>query len=298
MSRRFLAGILGSLAITMTARAQTSAVPLYATAKVDGTDNVYIFRYAGHQSMFVVTPAGVIATDPISHRRPAAKAYIEEIRKITRAPIRYVIYSHAHYDHIAGGQPFKELGATFVAHRNVQKRLTELAAIGNAQDVVPPDELVDSKKTITLGGTRLELLYVGKNHSDSSLLMKLPKERILFAVDCIPIQTVGFRIMADDFLPDTEEAIAKVLTMNDWDRLIPGHPGANNIQIGTRQDVRDALTYLRDLSAAAKKAFEEGKCYDQAEKEIRLPRYENWAGYGPFLPMNVERYCDFWNRGL
>jgi hypothetical protein len=43
--------------------------------------------------MFVVTKAGVIVTDPISLRRPAAKAYIEEIRKITQAPIKYAAIS-------------------------------------------------------------------------------------------------------------------------------------------------------------------------------------------------------------
>ena len=46
-----------------------TAPPPTATTKV--TDNVYIFRYGGHQAMFIVTPAGVIATDPISLRRPA-----------------------------------------------------------------------------------------------------------------------------------------------------------------------------------------------------------------------------------
>ena len=85
------------------------AAPLFATTKVEGTDNVYVFRYQNHQSMFVVTPAGVIATDPISYGRPqAAKTYIDEIKKVTKAPIKYLIYSHHHYDHIAGGKPFKD----------------------------------------------------------------------------------------------------------------------------------------------------------------------------------------------
>jgi len=53
-----------------------AAPPPTATTKV--TDNVYIFRYVGHQAMFIVTPAGVIATDPISLRRPA-KPYIDDI---------------------------------------------------------------------------------------------------------------------------------------------------------------------------------------------------------------------------
>ena len=54
------------------------AAPLFATTKVEGTDNAYVFRYQNHQSMFIVTPAGVIATDPISYGRPqAAQAYLD-----------------------------------------------------------------------------------------------------------------------------------------------------------------------------------------------------------------------------
>ena len=92
---------------------------------MEGTDNVYVFRYGGHQSMFIVTPQGVIATDPISLLRPA-KPYIDAIKAVTDKPVKYVIYSHHHYDHIAGGKPFKDLGATFIAHRRAKERLLEL----------------------------------------------------------------------------------------------------------------------------------------------------------------------------
>ena len=102
---------------------------MFATTKVEGTDNVYIFRYQNHQAMFVVTPAGVIVTDPISYGRPqAAKAYLDEIRKITQAPIKYLIYSHHHYDHIAGGKVFMNAGATVVSHRRAKERLAQLKA--------------------------------------------------------------------------------------------------------------------------------------------------------------------------
>ena len=275
------------------AKAQTAQAPLFATTKVDGTDNVYIFRYQGHQSMFVVTKAGVIATDPISLRRPAAKAYIEEIRKVTKAPIKYVIYSHAHYDHIAGGQPFKDAGATFIAHRNAKARIVELKPAA----VVVPDQVGDRKKVITLGGTTLELIYVGRNHSDSMLVMRLPKEKIIFTVDWIPLGAVQFREMADTYVPDIEQGLKAVIAM-DWDRMIAGHPGPGGRQIGTKDDARNQLAYLQDLSAAVKKAVSEGKSYADAEKEIKLPKYEKWGGYEPFLPMNIERYYDFHNRGI
>jgi glyoxylase-like metal-dependent hydrolase (beta-lactamase superfamily II) len=295
-----IAAALVSAALATAAHAQPApgqpapaAPPLFATTKVDGTDNVYIFRYQGHQSMFIVTPEGVIATDPIGLRRPqAVTTYIDEIKKITPAPIKYVIYSHSH-DHIAGGKPFKDLGATFVAHQNAK---TVLAA-RNHPDVVIPDETVDTKKTISLGGTDLELIYVGKNHSDNSLVMRLPKEKIIFAVDFIPLQGVQFRGMADNFLPDLEDSIKKVLAM-DWERIIPGHPGAGGRQTGTKEDAQIDLGYLEELSAEVKKAAAEGKCYDTAMKEIKLPKYEKLSGYGPYLSGNIERYCDYYGRGI
>jgi glyoxylase-like metal-dependent hydrolase (beta-lactamase superfamily II) len=261
-----------------------------ATTKV--ADNVYIFRYVGHQSMFIVTPEGVIATDPISLRRPA-KPYIDAIQAVTKAPIKYVIYSHSHFDHTAGGQPFKDLGATFVAQRNAKERILEL----KPQDVVVPDQVVDGKRTITLGGTSLELLYLGKNHSDSTLVMRLPKEKIIFTVDWIPIEGVQFREMADTYVPDIEDGLKKVIAM-DWETLIPGHPGPGGKQTGTKDNARDDLAYLMDISAAVKKEVSDGKSYDDAVKDITLPKYQAWPNYKAFLPMNIERYYDFWNRGI
>ncbi len=185
--------------------------PMFATSKVEGTDNVYVFRYQFSQAMFVVTPAGVIATDPIGLGRPqAVTTYIDEIKKVTNAPIKYVIYSHHHYDHITGGKPFKDLGATFVAQRNAKARIE---AVKNP-DVVMPTVWVDQQMNIRLGGTTLELNYVGRNHSDNSLVMRLPKEKIIFAVDFIPIQALPFRVMLDNWPLELEESIKKVIAMD------------------------------------------------------------------------------------
>jgi glyoxylase-like metal-dependent hydrolase (beta-lactamase superfamily II) len=275
------------LAVAVAAQAQTPA-PTFATTKVEGTENVYVFRYQFHQSMFVVTPDGVIATDPISENRPAAEAYVAEIRKITQAPIRYVVYSHNHPDHIAGGKPFKDAGATFVAHSAAKDRLTKMARA----DIVIPDETVDDKRTIALGGTELELLYVGKNHSDNSLVMRLPKEKLLFAVDFVSVQSLNFRNMPDSYLPDWNESLKRVLAL-DWDRVIPGHPGPGG-RLGTKADVQNLLTYMEEVSAEAKKLFDAGQCTEAGIREVKMPKYANWTQYEQWLPLNVERYCTFW----
>ncbi len=50
--------------------------------------------------------------------------YIDEIKKVSNGqPIRYLVYSHPHYDHIAGGKPFKDAGARIIAHRDTQAQL-------------------------------------------------------------------------------------------------------------------------------------------------------------------------------
>lgn len=270
------------------------AAPLFATTKVEGTDNVYIFRYQNHQAMFIVTPQGVIATDPISYGRPqAAQAYLDEIRKITKAPIKYLIYSHHHYDHIAGGEPFKKAGATVVAHRRAKERLAAL----KPSIVTMPDETVGDKRTIKLGGTTLELHYTGRNHSDSSLVMFLPKEKLIFAVDFNSLGAVPSRLAVNDSYPgDWENSLKKTLAL-DWDRQIPGHPGPGG-RLGTKKDMEQQLAFLTDLSAAVKKASDEGKCFDPATKEVRLPQHGSLAGYEANIEWNVHRWCGFWGRGI
>src|ERR1700759_3053241 len=146
---KLVRGFAIGLGLTLMASvASARNAPAVSTKKADGTDNVYLFRYGGHQAIFIVTSQGVIATDPISYLRPA-KPYIDAIKAVTDKPIKYVIYSHHHYDHIAGGQPFKELGARFVAHKRAKERLLELKKQNSLlADIVMPDQVVDDKKTI------------------------------------------------------------------------------------------------------------------------------------------------------
>jgi glyoxylase-like metal-dependent hydrolase (beta-lactamase superfamily II) len=293
MSYALAGAALAAACLFIAAQAQQPAPAPFATTKVDGTENVYIFRYGNAQSMFVVTSEGVIATDPISYGRPqAAVTYVDEIRKVTNQPIKYVVYSHHHFDHIAGGKPFKDAGATFIAHRRAKERLEVL----KDPHTVIPDDSFRKDKTLKLGDTRLELTYLGLNHSDSSIVMRLPKEKVLFAVDFITVGSVPARGMIDSHPLEWEESLKKVMTM-DFDKLIPGHPGAPGGRLGTKEDVQAMLTFLQDASAAVKAEAQAGKCWDGVEKELKLPKYSSWAGYENGLPFVLRRYCGLWGRG-
>lgn len=292
--QRLAAACVAALVMSGAALAQQPAQrPPIQTTKVEGTEGVYIFRNGGHQAMFVVTPDGVIATDPVAYGRPTGgQAYVDEIRKVTDKPIRYLVYSHHHYDHIAGGKAFKDAGATVIAHWKAKQRLEALA---DPHTVLPDEAVPDAGRTLTLGGTTLELSYLGLNHSDSTLVMRLPKERIVFIVDTIPVGTIPGRGMIDFHPLETEAFVERVLAL-DWDRLIPGHPGPGD-RLGTKKDAADQLQLLRTASAEMKKLAQAGKCWDAAEAEFKLPMYESWPGYAAGLPFIARRYCGLWGRG-
>ena len=281
------------VALSLGAQAQAPARPQIATTKVEGTDNVYVFRNGGHQAMFVVTRDGVIATDPVAYGRPTGgQDYVNEIRKVTDKPIKYLIYSHHHFDHIAGGKAFKDAGAKIIAHQRVKERLSVLK---DPHTVLPDESVSDKGRIIKLGGTTLELWYLGLNHSDSTLVMNLPKEKIIVVVDTIPVGQVPGRGMIDFYPLEAEQFIKKVLAL-DWERLIPGHPGVND-RLGSKKDAEDQLQLLQDASAEMKTMAQDGKCWEPAEKELKMSKYQSWPGYAAGLPLIARRYCGLWGRG-
>lgn len=296
MSRLRIAAWVAAAAMAVAAAlpaAAQQARPPFATTKVEGTDNVYIFRNGGHQAMFIVTSDGVIATDPVAYGKPdGGRIYVDEIRKITSKPIKYVVYSHHHYDHIAGGKAFKDAGATFVSHANAKKRLVPL----KDPHTVIPDKTFRKSMTLKLGGTTLELIYLGTNHSDSNIVMRLPKEKLIFLVDTIPVGAFPGRGFIDIDPLATEVFIEKVLKL-DWQRMIPGHPGNPNDRLGTKEDAQNILTLMREASADMKKLAQEGKCWEPAEREYKMPKYASWPGYEAGMPLVARRYCGVWGRG-
>jgi glyoxylase-like metal-dependent hydrolase (beta-lactamase superfamily II) len=286
-----IAGLLAAPADAQEQTAGPAKRPTIETRKVENTDNVYIFRNGNHQAMFIVTKAGVIATDPVAYGKPnGGKQYIDEIRKITKQPIRYLIYSHHHYDHIAGGKAFKDAGATIVGHVNVRRRLAPL----NDPNTPLPDQLVRNNRTINLGGTTLELRYVGRNHSDSTLVMRLPREKIIFVVDLLPVGRMPGRGMIDFYPLEAEQSIKRILAM-DWERLIPGHLDGG--RIGSKKSVEEQLKLLQLASAEGKRLGQSGKCWLPGEKEFTIAGYEKFEGYASGLPFVARRYCGLWGRG-
>ena len=105
--------------------------------------DVYRFHDKFHVSVFMVTDDGVIATDPIT---PDAAAWLNnEIRERFDKEVKYVIYSHDHQDHVAGGAAFN--GATVIAHENAREPISK-----GEFPIVMPDITFTDEMAVELGG--------------------------------------------------------------------------------------------------------------------------------------------------
>jgi glyoxylase-like metal-dependent hydrolase (beta-lactamase superfamily II) len=272
-SKRWKLGVsIGSALLALMVSWALAQTPIREITQLAG--EVYRFRNNNHYSIFAVTPAGIIATDPINAE--AAQWLKAELQRRFGQPVKYVVYSHDHADHIAGGEIFADT-AVVVAHENAKS-----AILGERRPTAVPQVTFSERMTIDLGGTVLELAYVGRNHSDNSIVMRFPKERLLFAVDFIPVEAMAFRDFPDAYIEDWIESLSQVELM-DFDILVPGHG-----PVGRKEHVRMFREYMEDLRGAVLQYAREGKSVEEMKTLIKLPKYEKWAGYQQMFPLNIE----------
>ena len=254
-------------------------------------DGLYVFRWWVYRNIFIVTDDGVIVTDPMNPK--AAKLLRSEIRKVTDKPVKYVVYSHNHHDHISGGNIFKEEGAQFVGHENVLKELGD-----HPSPVTPmPDITFNDRYTLELGNRTLELEYFGPNHGESLVVMRLPEEKILFIVDIVTPRRVAFRGMPD-FWPDEWVRSLNEIEQMDFQYVVSGHGPHTEPAIDPASVVMEQRLYLEDLMVAVKSAMDSGvHSPDALREKVKLPKYAGWQYYDEWLPMNIERIWAYYHMG-
>jgi len=270
--KRILTGCLILASLLLPSLTNAEEVSNKKISRIAG--DLYRFQNKFHYSVFLVTPEGIIVTDPITSN--AAKWLKAELAKRFKQPVKYLIYSHDHVDHIAGGEVFADT-AVVIAHENARADI-----ISEKRPTAVPDITFSDKMTIELGGKTVELTYVGRGHSDNMIVMRFPAERALFAVDFIPVKAVAWKNMTDAYIPDWMEAIKKVETM-DFDILVPGHGS-----IGTKADASAFRGYMETLYDEVVRAARDGKSLQEMQKNIRLDKYKNWHLYEKMLPLNIE----------
>lgn len=262
--------ILASFAFAAPALAQGTAKR--AITNIAG--DLYRFQNNFHYSVFLVTPDGVIVTDPIN--ADAARWLKAEIKKRFDKPIKYLILSHDHSDHSAGGEVFADT-ATVIAHENAKATI-----IGEGRPTAIPDITFSDTMTVSLGGKNVELTYIGASHSDNLIVMNFPAERTLFAVDIVTVRRVAYKTLSDSYFPGWIGALRKIEAI-DFDILAPGHG-----PLGVKADVADNRGYMGALYNGVLDGLRKGETLESLKASLTLDAYKEWGRYKEWRPLNIE----------
>ena len=251
-----------------------------ASAVADG-----VYRFApgnGYTSLFVVTTDGVIAIEPVNTKH--ARGMLAAIKSVTDQPVRFLLHSHNHWDHSAGGMVFRRAGAKIIAHKEAFDWMK-----GNPHaDMVLPDEAWEGKrKDIKLGNTTVELHYVGMSHGLGMTVFRVAEQKVAYIADIVTPKRVLFSIVPDFNVNEWKRALTEVETL-DFDKAVFSHPGDEGA-VGSKEDVIATREFIQDLQNAIYAEFKKGTGFGQIPQAVKLPKYENWAMYKEWLPLNVWR---------
>jgi glyoxylase-like metal-dependent hydrolase (beta-lactamase superfamily II) len=241
-------------------------------------DGVHVLNYRYlNQNIGVIVGRDEVAVVDTRSSPAQAREILEDLRRSTHLPVRIVVDTHGHSDHAFGNRVFRP--AKIWGHRRCpeflratgekQRRDTmkdlplEADAIA-ALALDPPDQLVDDRATIDVGGRRVDLLYLGRGHTDNDIVIHVPGVAVLFAGDLVTKSEFPF---FGDAYPLDFPATVEALGALPWETLVTGHGGLGD---------HDYLAYHQDrvakLADVARRAHAAKVPWRDVVGEVTLPK--------------------------
>jgi glyoxylase-like metal-dependent hydrolase (beta-lactamase superfamily II) len=211
--------------------------------------NLYWVTDGTYQSAFLTTSDGVVLLDApptIGHNIQRAVDEIASANGVSNK-VTHLIYSHHHADH--GGASFLfDKNATRIGHEETRRLL-----LRDDDPARPPnEETFGDRRTLEIGGERIDLAWHGANHSPDNILIHLPDHDTLMLIDIVnPGWAPVYISNLTEDIPSYIEAPANALAYS-WKHFIGGHLG----RLGTRDDVRLHQQYMADISASVRTAID------------------------------------------
>jgi glyoxylase-like metal-dependent hydrolase (beta-lactamase superfamily II) len=240
--------------------------PAIGWARKEIAPGLHWVTNGSEQAVFLVTATEVLLLDAPPSMTDAIQAALDEV---TSVPVKTIVYSHYHADHIGGAGRWAQ-GATIVAHEATTAILTERA---DPARPLPTQSFTD-ELVLDVGGVEVRLAYPGPNHAPGNLFAYFPAQRALVAIDLVWPGWVPFYALgqATD-VPGYRAAVAALLDY-DFDVFVGGHVG----RTGAREDIETTVAYLDEIWTEAAGALAAISIYQVAEEY----GYEN-----PYLLIDV-----------
>jgi glyoxylase-like metal-dependent hydrolase (beta-lactamase superfamily II) len=205
---------------------------------------------------FLVDPAGVVAIDAGTTEQ-SARAAMKALREVTDAPVRYVILTHSHWDHVGGLAAVREAGTVVIARANFAQELSRMRSsqgtfnwFFGSQPVgldVHVDRVVSANESLRHGGLEIRLIPVSGGETEDALFVHLPKQGLLFVGDVF-MPYVGPPFLSEGSPEGYLDALATVRSIAPR-KLIHGHPPLTRFfNVDALPGLETALRSLYDRS--------------------------------------------------
>lgn len=246
-------------------------------------DNVYSYvdiKGSSPQNSFganagiIIGKDGIVVVDTLISAKEAQR-FINDIRKISDKPIKYVVNTHYHLDHAFGNAEFEKLGAIIISHVNDDQNLRKNgeAALKGAKEfgltendmegtvLAYPALTFNDRMNLDMGDQKVELIYTGNAHTNGSIIVYLADKKILFAGD---ILFTGYHpFLAEGDIKSWGKVLDYIGKM-DAVTIIPGHGSISN-----KKDVTDMKNYLIAFDKNAKRLAAKSKDIEYVFSEIK-----------------------------
>jgi glyoxylase-like metal-dependent hydrolase (beta-lactamase superfamily II) len=207
--------------------------------------NLYWVTDGTYQAAFLTTPDGVVLFDApptIGHNLQRAIDQIAAANGVSNQ-VTHLVYSHHHADH-AGASSLFDPGVVRIGHEETRRLL-----LRDDDPARPPnEERFQDRRTLEIGGERIELAWHGPNHSPDNIVIHLPDHNTLMLVDVVnPGWAPVYLSNLTEDIPGYLQAPATALSY-PWKHFIGGHLG----RLGSRDDVRLHQQYMADIAASVR----------------------------------------------
>jgi glyoxylase-like metal-dependent hydrolase (beta-lactamase superfamily II) len=211
--------------------------------------NLYWITDGTYQSAFLTTSDGVVVLDAPPTIGNNIQRAVDEIAAANGVSnkVSYLVYSHHHADHVGAASLFAK-DVTRIGHEETRKLL-----LRDDDPARPPnEETFQDRRTLEIGGERIDLAWFGANHSPDNIIIHLPDHDALMLIDIVnPGWAPVFQSNLTEDIPGYLEAPANALAYS-WKHFIGGHLG----RLGTRDDLTLHQQYMADIADSSRQAID------------------------------------------
>ena len=230
---------------------------------------------AVHSGLVLVTQEGALVIDPAS--TCTATWLRDEIKRRFNVSVAYVVYTHAHADHISGAQIFQKEGAIVVANQRAIEPI-----VGERIPTALPDRVFDKHLTITLGGESVQLERVAPSHSDSMIMVLFPAYKALQCTDVCESGSMPYNDFLDFYYDGWIDTLNWVLEQ-DVDIIDVGHYSP-----ATKEKIAAERAYMVDLHQQVLDLVRAGQSWDELYRNVHFSEnVRKWTAFDTMHTLNI-----------